>query len=64
VGRGYRFYTGESVAWPFGYGGSYTTVAYAALFADAKEAGVGVTNTGKVRKTPSLPRSWANFSSF
>jgi beta-glucosidase len=48
---GYRYYTsaGVPVAFPFGYGLSYTTFAHADLVATAESATVTVTNTGAVR---------------
>ncbi len=48
---GYRYYTsaGVPVAFPFGFGLSYTTFAYADLVATPDTATVTVTNTGAVR---------------
>lgn len=45
---GYRYFatTGVEVAYPFGYGLSYTTFAYSDLQADASGAKVTITNTG------------------
>ena len=45
---GYRYYdwAGKEVAYPFGYGLSYTTFAYSGLKATDKEAVLTVTNTG------------------
>ncbi|PVU83566.1 glycosyl hydrolase [Cellulomonas sp. WB94] len=47
---GYRYYTTAQVpvAFPFGFGLSYTTFAYSDLSATADEATVTVTNTGAV----------------
>ena len=46
---GYRYYetADKPVAFPFGYGLSYTTFAYSDLKADAKGVTLTVTNTGK-----------------
>lgn len=45
---GYRYYqtAGKPVAFPFGYGLSYTNFAYSSLYADASQATLTVTNTG------------------
>ncbi|MGN8244947.1 glycoside hydrolase family 3 C-terminal domain-containing protein [Cellulomonas soli] len=46
---GYRYYTsaGVPVAFPFGFGLSYTTFAYGDVVADAEQVSVTVTNTGQ-----------------
>lgn len=45
---GYRYYqtAGVPVAFPFGYGLSYTSFAYSELKADARSVTLTVTNTG------------------
>ncbi len=47
---GYRYYdkAGVKVRWPFGYGLSYTTFAYADLAVEGDKVTLQVTNTGKV----------------
>ena len=46
---GYRYYetAGKAVRYPFGYGMSYTSFAYSALEADAKQVRFTLTNTGR-----------------
>ncbi|WP_449386392.1 glycoside hydrolase family 3 C-terminal domain-containing protein [Cellulomonas soli] len=46
---GYRYYTsaGVPVAFPFGFGLSYTTFAYGDVVADTEQVSVTVTNTGQ-----------------
>eukprot|EP01043_Picozoa_sp_COSAG02_P053184 COSAG02_NODE_5837_length_4000_cov_5.018457_3_plen_214_part_00 len=45
-GRGYRFYSGESVVYPFGSGLTYSSFSWSELVANATGASCSLANTG------------------
>ena len=45
-GRGYRFYSGENVVYPFGSGLTYSNFSWSELVANATGASCSLTNTG------------------